>query len=98
MSKIKNGGLDQYVTEPFEQQDLEQLALKELTQQFAAITFLPDPQLHSQLWSIIALWPLPNCTGWYLNHVFVNNFTESLHECGTIRSQTHNTSHASPML
>ena len=30
MSKIKNGGLDQYGAEPFEQQQLEQLALKGL--------------------------------------------------------------------
>jgi len=31
MSKIKNGGLDHYGAEPFEQQQLEQLALKSLT-------------------------------------------------------------------
>ena len=30
MSKIKNGGLDQYGAKPFEQQKLEQLALKGL--------------------------------------------------------------------
>ena len=31
MSKIKNGGLDQYGTEPFERQQFENLALKGLT-------------------------------------------------------------------
>ena len=30
MSKIKNGGLDQYGADPFEQRQLEQLALKKL--------------------------------------------------------------------
>ena len=31
MSKIKNGGLDQYGAEPFEEQQFAQLALKELS-------------------------------------------------------------------
>jgi len=34
MSKIKNGGLDRYGAEPFEQQWFEQLMLKELSELF----------------------------------------------------------------
>ena len=45
MSKIKNGGLDQYGAEPFEQQQFGTAVVNHVPQKFNSVEILPPRQV-----------------------------------------------------